>query len=34
MNPNKLDHQAVAIAPMLSVRRGIEAIDFYKAAQP
>ena len=28
----KLDRQMVAIAPMLSVRRGAEAIDFYKAA--
>ncbi|MBA3295573.1 MAG: VOC family protein [Acidobacteria bacterium] len=32
MNTNEHDHHTVAIAPMLSVRRGAEAIDFYKAA--
>jgi PhnB protein len=32
MNTNKPDLHTVAIAPMLSVRRGAEAIDFYKAA--
>ena len=32
MKTNKPDLPTVAIAPMLSVRRGAEAIDFYKAA--